>query len=93
MGIRQARHITLSEYSWLSSIFCAFFFTSELYFRAQLGSHILDFGYLVGEFPSSYCLARLPLGKWTAFTVSVWGAVLCCMAVAPDFKSLMVVRL
>jgi MFS transporter, ACS family, allantoate permease len=52
-----------------------------------------DLGYLVGEFPTSYLLQRLPLSKWTAFNIFVWGAILCCMAVAPSFASLMVVRL
>lgn len=54
---------------------------------------LLDLGYLVGEFPVSYLLARLPLAKFTALTVFVWGGVLCCMAIAPDFKTLFVVRL
>jgi ACS family allantoate permease-like MFS transporter len=52
-----------------------------------------DLGYLVGEFPTSYLLARLPLAKWTALSVFVWGGVLACMAVATNFATLFVVRL
>lgn len=53
----------------------------------------MDLGYLVAEFPVSYLLARLPLAKFTALTVFIWGGVLCCMAIAADFKTLFVVRL
>ncbi|GAA6054156.1 hypothetical protein JCM3770_003223 [Rhodotorula araucariae] len=72
MGLREDTGISLSQYSWLSSIFYIAF--------------------LVGEWPTNYALQRLPLAKWTAINVILWGIVIACTAVCKDFKSLMVVR-
>lgn len=36
------------------------------------------FGYLFWEYPTNRLLQRLPLGKWSAFNVIMWGLVLCC---------------
>ena len=50
-------------------------------------------GYLVGQWPTNWLLQRLPLAKYTAANIIVWGVVLACTAVTTDFKGLMVVRL
>lgn len=56
-----------------------------------LGS-IFYFGYLVWEYPTNRLLQRLPLAKYTAFNIIVWGLVLSCIAACNDFASLAVVR-
>ncbi|GAA5843522.1 hypothetical protein JCM9279_000780 [Rhodotorula babjevae] len=72
MGIREDNKLSLSDYSWLSSIFYI--------------------GYLVGQWPTNWLLQRLPLAKYTAANIIIWGVVLACTAVTHDFKGLMVVR-
>lgn len=50
------------------------------------------FGYLVWEWPTNYLLQRLPLAKWSAANVIMWGLVLCCMAAVDSFAGAMTVR-
>ncbi|EFW99654.1 major facilitator superfamily transporter allantoate [Grosmannia clavigera kw1407] len=50
------------------------------------------FGYLAWEWPTSRLLQRLPLAKWSAANVIMWGLVLCCMAAVRDFSQAMAVR-
>ncbi|RKU48354.1 hypothetical protein DL546_008829 [Coniochaeta pulveracea] len=50
------------------------------------------FGYLVWEWPTSALLQRLPLAKWSAFNVIMWGLVLCCLAGVKSFATAMTVR-
>ncbi|KZT57449.1 MFS allantoate transporter-like protein [Calocera cornea HHB12733] len=56
-----------------------------------LGS-IFYFGYLVWEYPTNRLLQRLPLAKYTAFNIMVWGGILALMAATKDFAGLAVVR-
>jgi hypothetical protein len=41
----------------------------------------------------AYCLVKLPVGKFLAFTVFSWGAVLSCMPAANRFGGLLVCRM
>ncbi|CAK7232898.1 Allantoate permease [Sporothrix curviconia] len=50
------------------------------------------FGYLIWEWPTNYLLQRLPLAKWSAANVIIWGLVLCCMAAVDSFAGAMAVR-
>ncbi|CAK7199044.1 Allantoate permease [Sporothrix eucalyptigena] len=50
------------------------------------------FGYLAWEWPTNYLLQRLPLAKWSAANVIMWGLVLCCMAAVDSFAGAMAVR-
>lgn len=50
------------------------------------------FGYLFWEYPTNRLLQRLPLGKWSAFNVIMWGLILCCMAATKNFAGAMTVR-
>jgi hypothetical protein len=50
------------------------------------------FGYLFWELPTSRLLQRLPLAKYSAFNVIMWGLTLCCMAAVTDFAGAMTVR-
>ena len=56
-----------------------------------LGS-ILYLAQLVMQPPIAYFLVKLPIGKFTAVTVFLWGAILCCMAAAHNFAGLLVTR-
>ncbi|OBT92427.2 hypothetical protein VE01_09290 [Pseudogymnoascus verrucosus] len=53
---------------------------------------ILYMGVLVGEYPTNLLLQKLPVAKYVAANVFLWGIVIACSAAAKDFKSLMVVR-
>ncbi|EPE03449.1 mfs allantoate [Ophiostoma piceae UAMH 11346] len=50
------------------------------------------FGYLAWEWPTNYLLQRLPLAKWSAVNVILWGLMLCCMAAVHNFGQAMAVR-
>ncbi|KAK7969456.1 MFS general substrate transporter [Apiospora saccharicola] len=50
------------------------------------------FGYLFWEYPTNRLLQRLPLAKYSAFNVIMWGLTLCCMAAVKNFAGAMTVR-
>jgi hypothetical protein len=50
------------------------------------------FGYLFWEYPTNRLLQKLPLAKYSAFNVIMWGLTLCCMAAVTDFAGAMTVR-
>lgn len=47
------------------------------------------FGYLFWEYPTNRLLQRLPLAKYSAFNVIMWGLTLCCMAAVKNFAGAM----
>ncbi|EPE34277.1 MFS general substrate transporter [Glarea lozoyensis ATCC 20868] len=53
---------------------------------------ILYMGVLVGEYPTNLLLQKLPVAKYLATNVFLWGIVIACSAAAKDFKAMMVVR-
>lgn len=52
-----------------------------------------DLGFLAGAHPMSMGQQKLPVSKFTAFTIFVWGIVVCLLAVGPNFSALMGIRL
>jgi ACS family allantoate permease-like MFS transporter len=50
------------------------------------------FGYLAFEWPTNRLLQRLPLAKWTAFNVIMWGLVLACLGACNSYGSALAVR-
>ncbi|KAK3942785.1 putative mfs allantoate [Diplogelasinospora grovesii] len=50
------------------------------------------FGYIAFEYPTNRLLQRLPLAKWSAFNVIMWGLVLCCLGAVKSFSGAMAVR-
>ncbi|KAE8309976.1 major facilitator superfamily domain-containing protein [Aspergillus transmontanensis] len=56
-----------------------------------LGS-IFYVGQLVAEFPAMYLMSRLPLARFVACTIVVWGGICMCLAAATTFSSFMAVR-
>ncbi|KAI0439111.1 major facilitator superfamily transporter allantoate [Xylaria telfairii] len=53
---------------------------------------IFYFGYLVWEWPTNWLLQRLPLAKYSAFNVILWGSILALMAAVKDFGGALAVR-
>ncbi|KAJ3723152.1 major facilitator superfamily domain-containing protein [Lentinula raphanica] len=47
---------------------------------------------LVWEFPTNRLIQRFPIGKYLAFSISAWGAVLACSAACTNFTGLVIVR-
>jgi len=56
-----------------------------------LGS-MFYFGYLVWEYPTNRLCQRLPLAKYSASNIIMWGLVLSCMAATSNFAGAMTVR-
>ncbi|KAI9692761.1 MAG: hypothetical protein M1820_009360 [Bogoriella megaspora] len=56
-----------------------------------LGS-MFYFGYLGFEYPTNRLLQRLPLGKYSAFNVMMWGIVLSCFAAVSNFGGAVTIR-
>ncbi|KAM3414104.1 putative transporter [Cercospora zeina] len=56
-----------------------------------LGS-MFYFGYLAWEYPTNRLLQRLPLGKYSAMCIILWGLVLACFAAAKDFSGAVAIR-
>lgn len=50
------------------------------------------FGYLAWEYPTNRLLQRLPLGKYSASCIILWGATLACFAAVKDFGGAVAVR-
>ncbi|KAF1970024.1 MFS general substrate transporter [Bimuria novae-zelandiae CBS 107.79] len=53
---------------------------------------ILYMGILAGEYPQNFLLQKLPVGKFLATNVFLWGTVVTCSAASKTFGSLMAVR-
>lgn len=51
------------------------------------------FGYLVFEYPTSRLLQRLPLGKYSALNIVLWGTTLACFASVQNFGGALAVRI
>ena len=56
-----------------------------------LGS-MFYFGYLAWEYPTNRLLQRLPLGKYSALNVIMWGATLSCFAAVNNYGGALAVR-
>ncbi|KAL4869462.1 hypothetical protein BDV12DRAFT_196306 [Aspergillus spectabilis] len=53
---------------------------------------ILYIGVLVGEYPTNLLIQKLPVAKYLAGNVFLWGVVIMCSAASTNFPGLMVVR-
>ncbi|PNS20595.1 hypothetical protein CAC42_322 [Sphaceloma murrayae] len=56
-----------------------------------LGS-LFYFGYIAWEYPTSRLLQRLPLGKYSAGNVIIWGTILACFAGVNNFPGAVAIR-
>ncbi|KAJ5281964.1 hypothetical protein N7478_007336 [Penicillium angulare] len=55
-------------------------------------SAVFYFGYFFWSWPSSYIIVRLPIGKYLAVSVFIWGGILMCHAACTNFTGLMIAR-
>ncbi|KAJ5871084.1 uncharacterized protein N7529_003437 [Penicillium soppii] len=55
-------------------------------------SAVFYFGYLAWSWPTSYLIVRLPLGKYLAISVFLWGGILMCHAAAQNYGGLITCR-
>ncbi|MCJ1429578.1 hypothetical protein MMC29_007493 [Sticta canariensis] len=55
-------------------------------------SSMFYFGYLAWEYPTNRLLQRLPLAKYSAFCIMMWGMVLCCFAAVKNYSGALAVR-
>jgi MFS family permease len=49
-------------------------------------------GYLAWEYPTNRLLQRLPLGKYSAACILIWGAILCCFAAVNNYPGAIAIR-
>ncbi|KAJ5102998.1 transporter [Penicillium argentinense] len=56
-------------------------------------SSLFYFGYLAWEYPTNRLLQRLPLGKYSAFCILMWGLVLSCFAAVKSYSGAIAIRL
>lgn len=54
--------------------------------------NLIDAGYLAWEYPTNVLLQRLPLGKYSAACILVWGAILCCFAAVKNYPGAIAIR-
>ncbi|KAI1380887.1 MFS general substrate transporter [Hypoxylon crocopeplum] len=54
---------------------------------------VFYFGYLFWEWPTNRLLQRLPLAKYSAFNIIMWGLTLCCLAAVKNFGGAIAVRI
>jgi len=50
------------------------------------------FGYIAWEYPTNRLLQRLPIGKYSATCIILWGGVLCCFAAVQNFSGAVAIR-
>ncbi|KAK4233458.1 putative MFS allantoate transporter [Achaetomium macrosporum] len=56
-----------------------------------LGS-LFYFGYLAWEYPTARLLQRMPLGKYSAACIIIWGCILCCFAAVKNYSGAIAIR-
>ncbi|KNG44325.1 membrane transporter [Stemphylium lycopersici] len=56
-----------------------------------LGS-MFYFGYIAWEYPTTRLLQVLPLGKYSAFNIIMWGVVLACFAAVENYAGAIAIR-
>ena len=51
-----------------------------------------DPGYIAWEYPTNRLLQRLPLGKYSAACIIIWGLILSCFAAAKNYPGAIAIR-
>lgn len=97
MGLKEDLNLVRDNYQWLGSLF--YFGKHSLITHcsrviiAASAKPSFHIGYLGWEFPTNRLMQRLPLAKYTAFNVIMWGLVLALFAVTENFAGAVVIRL
>lgn len=53
---------------------------------------LMDVGYLAWEYPTGRLLQRMPLGKYSAACIILWGLILSCFAAVTNFSGAVAIR-
>ena len=89
MGIQQDIGLKGDDYQWLGKDCQEYYLSLTL---IVIGS-LFYFGYLFWEYPTNRLLQRLPLGKYSAFNIIMWGVTLSCFAAVKNFQGAVVIRI
>lgn len=87
MGIKKDINLKGDDYQWLGSLF---YFGAYVEYSSDLCLTIT--GYLAWEYPTSRLLQRLPLGKYSAACIIIWGTILSCFAAVSNFSGAIAIR-
>jgi ACS family allantoate permease-like MFS transporter len=97
MGLKPDLNLEGDEYQWLGSLF--YFGWLMLSFTMHQEENVVvhtndvrNKGYLAWEYPTSRLLQRLPLGKYSAACIIIWGAILCCFAAVHSYSGAIAIR-
>ncbi|KAI4160108.1 MAG: hypothetical protein L6R39_000263 [Caloplaca ligustica] len=89
MGIKKDIGLSGDDYQWLSSMF---YFGQSISNTHKEHLNRPSEGYLAWEYPTNRLLQRLPLAKYSAFCMIMWGFVLCCMSGIKNYSGGLAVR-
>lgn len=89
MGIKEDLNLEGDQYQWLGSLF---YFGKLLYYTNSVPGLTRFKGYLAWAYPTSRLLQRLPLGKYSAACILIWGAILCCVAGVKNYPGAIAIR-
>ncbi|KAK2756646.1 hypothetical protein FQN53_008551 [Emmonsiellopsis sp. PD_33] len=84
MGLKEDVNLVGDNYQWLGSMFYIGMAPSIRHGKTS---------YLAWEYPTTLLLQRLPLAKYSAFCIVVWGLVLTCFAGVSNFAGSVAIRL
>jgi ACS family allantoate permease-like MFS transporter len=93
MGIKDDINLKGDQYQWLGSLFY-FGESSPICDNIDFVLHVLINikGYLAWEYPTNRLLQRLPLGKYSAACIIIWGSILCCFAAVNNYPGAIAIR-
>lgn len=97
MGLEEDLSLHGNQYQWLGSLFYIGSAASICLFSSDewmnVGLHGVLLGYLAWEYPTSRLLQWLPLGKYSAACIVIWGLVLACFAAVVNYPGAVAIRL
>jgi ACS family allantoate permease-like MFS transporter len=93
MGIKDDLDLHGDQYQWLGSLFY-FGKLSPVILLSSIGCLYTNHftGYLAWEYPTNRLLQRLPLGKYSAACILIWGLILCCFAAVKNYSGAIAIR-
>lgn len=88
-GLKQGTNLHGQDYSWLGLSPSP----ADRYIVVHTDTHppsgsIFYFGYLVAQFPSSFALQALPIGKFVSVITVLWGAILMTTPACTSFAGI-----
>lgn len=80
------------NYNWLGSMFYFGYLACMIPSALLVIEHYSVTDLYQGEFPTNRLLQYLPLGKYSAFNIIMWGLVLACFAAVKNFSGAVAIR-